>query len=130
MPRGSKPGERRGGRKKGTPNKATAGLKAAFQKHETALVKALLALTKSTDEQVRLRAIQLCLERGWGRPAQTVELPDQGASIVAIERIIIRAEPALENDGPTLEHANGTGDLAPPVTLLSPHDDGDGGSAV
>ncbi len=62
MPRGSKSGERRGGRKKGTPNKATAGLKAAFQKHETALVKALLALTKSTDEQVRIKAIQACLD--------------------------------------------------------------------
>ena len=125
MPRGSKSGERRGGRKKGTPNKATAGLKAAFQKHETALVKALLDLTKSTDEQVRLKAIQLCLDRGWGRPVQAVEAPDGGQAIVAIERIII----SPKHDGPTLEHANGTGDLAPPVTLLSPYEDGDGGSA-
>ena len=30
MPRGSKPGERRGGRKKGTPNKSTALKKAAL----------------------------------------------------------------------------------------------------
>ena len=30
MPRGSKPGERRGGRKKGTPNKLTDSLKAAI----------------------------------------------------------------------------------------------------
>src|SRR5262249_27470520 len=30
MPRGSKPGERRGGRKPGTPNKSTALLNAAF----------------------------------------------------------------------------------------------------
>jgi hypothetical protein len=30
MPRGSKPGERRGGRQKGTPNKSTAVKKAAF----------------------------------------------------------------------------------------------------
>lgn len=30
MPRGSKVGERRGGRQKGTPNKATAGLKDAI----------------------------------------------------------------------------------------------------
>lgn len=30
MPRGSKPGERRGGRKKGTPNKATAESRAVF----------------------------------------------------------------------------------------------------
>ena len=96
MPRGSKSGERRGGRKKGTPNKATAGLKAAFQKHEKALVKALLALTKSADEQVRLRAIQLCLERGWGRPAQTVEVPDGSLAIAAIERVIVLARPERE----------------------------------
>lgn len=30
MPRGSKPGERRGGRKKGTPNKVTASVKGAL----------------------------------------------------------------------------------------------------
>jgi len=30
MPRGSKPGERRGGRQKGTPNKVTAGVRAAL----------------------------------------------------------------------------------------------------
>ncbi len=61
-----------GGRKKGTPNKATAGLKAAFQKHGDELVKALVELTKSDDERVRLGAIQACLDRGWGKPAQTV----------------------------------------------------------
>ena len=31
MPRGSKPGERRGGRKKGVPNKVTAEARSAFQ---------------------------------------------------------------------------------------------------
>ncbi len=69
---GSKPGERRGGRQKGTPNKATAGIKAAFQKHGDELVQALLALTKSKDERVRVNAIKECLDRGWGKPAQTV----------------------------------------------------------
>ena len=65
---GSKPGERRGGRQKGTPNKTTRDLKAAFQKHEKKLMTALLALTKSDDERVRLGAIQAALDRGWGRP--------------------------------------------------------------
>ena len=62
-----------GGRKKGTPNKATAEMKAAFQKHGDELVQALLALTKSNDERVRLGAIQAALDRGWGRPSQTIE---------------------------------------------------------
>ena len=70
---GSKPGERRGGRQKGTPNKATAGIKAAFQKHGDELVQALLVLTKSDDERVRLGAIQAALDRGYGKPAQSVE---------------------------------------------------------
>ncbi len=54
---GSKPGERRGGRQKGTPNKATADIKAALRMHGDELVKALLKLTKSEDERVRLSAI-------------------------------------------------------------------------
>ena len=40
-------GLKTGGRKRGTPNKASAGIKAAFQKHGDELVSALLALTKS-----------------------------------------------------------------------------------
>ncbi len=70
---GSKPGERRGGRQKGTPNRVTAELKLAFQKHGDELVEALLALTKSDNERVRLGAIQAALDRGWGRPSQAVE---------------------------------------------------------
>ncbi len=58
--------------KKGTPNKITADFKAAFRLHGDELVKALLALTKSDDERVRLGAIQAALDRGWGKPAQAV----------------------------------------------------------
>ena len=106
------------GRQLGTPNKGAQSLKAAFQKHEKALVKALLALTKSDDENVRVKAIQACLDRGWGRVVQTVELPD-APSVVAIERIIIHTPaPGNGHDGPTLEHA----------TLLPPHDVDDSGT--
>ncbi len=66
-------GRKTGGRQKGVSNKVTAEIKAAFQKHEKALVDALLALTKSDDERVRLGAIQAALDRGWGRPSQAVE---------------------------------------------------------
>ncbi len=55
-------------------NKATAEIKAAFQKHGDELVQALLALTKSEDERVRLGAITAALDRGWGKPAQSVAL--------------------------------------------------------
>jgi len=61
-----------GGRKKGVPNKVKADIKAAFQKHGNALVKALIVLTKSDDERVQLGAIKECLDRGYGKPAQPV----------------------------------------------------------
>ena len=84
---GSKPGERRGGRQKGTPNKATAEIKEAFQKHGKALVKALLALTKSTADRVRLGAIQAALDRGYGRPAQAVAGDPEQPSRLVVEII-------------------------------------------
>ncbi len=85
---GSNPGERRGGRRKGTPNWVTAELKAAIQKHGDELVQALLALTKSDDERVRLGAIQAALDRGWGKPTQAVDLGEEMA-ITKIERVIV-----------------------------------------
>jgi hypothetical protein len=50
MPRGSKPGEHRGGRKKGTPNKLTAEVKAALHAAFGQLggVKALVAWGKKS----------------------------------------------------------------------------------
>ncbi len=82
-------GRKTGGRQRGTPNRATAGLKAAFQKHGDDLVKALLALTKDKDPRVRLSAIQAALDRGWGRPAQAVAVNVGGDTSVAalMERI-------------------------------------------
>ena len=44
MPRGAKPGERRGGRRRGTPNKATAEIKALASEHVPAIVKELVRL--------------------------------------------------------------------------------------
>ena len=98
MPRGSKPGERRGGRKKGTPNKVTATLREAFQAHEKKLVERLLKLTESGDLQVRLGALRLCFDRGWGKPPQALtDGTGEGVQIVAIEHVIVpakRVEPA------------------------------------
>ncbi len=70
---GSAPGERRGGRKKGTPNKVDADIKAAFREHGPKLVAALIKLTKSEDENVRLKALQICLDRGYGKAKQHIE---------------------------------------------------------
>ncbi len=52
------------------------------------LVDALLTLTKNDDERVRLGAIQAALDRGWGRPAQAVDLGVE-VQITSIERKIV-----------------------------------------
>jgi hypothetical protein len=90
------------GRKKGVPNKANAGLKAAFQKHETHLVKALIELTKSEDLDIRLKAISLCYDRGWGKAAQPLTGENaEGPAIVQVRHVIIdsddRAQPGHTN---------------------------------
>ncbi len=65
--------EKTGGRKKGTPNRITADIKAALRMHGDELVKALLKLTKSDDERVRLGAIQTAMDRGFGKAVQHIE---------------------------------------------------------
>ena len=82
-------GSKTGGRQRGTPNRATAEIKAAIRLHGDELVTALLALTRSDDERVRLAAIQAALDRGWGKPVQGVEVGVQVA-ITKIERTIVR----------------------------------------
>jgi len=110
---GSKPGERRGGRQKGTPNRVTAEIKAAFQKHGDELVEALLALTKDKDPRVRLGAIQAALDRGWGKATQQIEaelsvydslsLAEKQALLEIIDGIIDGDEEGASG-GPALTH--------------------------
>ncbi len=50
-------GQKTSGRRKGVRNKATAEIRAALQLHGDELVGALLALTKSADERVRLGVV-------------------------------------------------------------------------
>lgn len=60
MPRGSKPGERRGGRKAGTPNKATLELKdrlaEAYPDYDPVMAMAALANDPAADPIVRFNA--------------------------------------------------------------------------
>jgi hypothetical protein len=66
--------QKTGGRRRGTPNKTTGEIKAALQLHGEELIDALLALTRSDDERVRLGAITAALDRGWGKPAQALQI--------------------------------------------------------
>ena len=79
MPRGSKPGERRGGRKPGIPNKATAEIKDIARKLGPKAVETLAKLAglvpgakAAESEQARIGALNSILDRGYGKPAQAI----------------------------------------------------------
>ena len=68
MPRGSAPGERRGGRVAGTPNRATIEVKAIAQQHGDAMIAELVRIAKeSTSDAARVSAIKEILDRGYGK---------------------------------------------------------------
>ena len=72
---GSKPGERRGGRQKGTPNKATADIKAAAQAHGPRMIELLAEIAQHGEsEAARVSAISNILDRGYGKATQAVDL--------------------------------------------------------
>lgn len=74
MPSGSAPGERRGGRQKGTPNKKTAELSEIAGKYTAAAVEELGRLAVSaTSEQARVGAIKELLDRAYGKAVQRNE---------------------------------------------------------
>ena len=71
--RGSKPGERRGGRKPGTPNKVTHEIREIALAMVPSAVKALSGLLMSDNEHVRGKAVEIVLERAFGKAAQAVQ---------------------------------------------------------
>lgn len=74
MPRGSQPGERRGGRKAGTPNKATATLRDAAQQYTPMALKTLADIAShGKTETARVMAADKLLDRGYGKPTQVNE---------------------------------------------------------
>ena len=74
---GSKPGKRRGGRKPGVPNKATAEIRMLAREHGPAAIQELARLAKEAQsEQARISACNALLDRAYGRSqaSQPVEL--------------------------------------------------------
>lgn len=71
---GSKPGERRGGRQKGTPNKASADIKAIAQTYtDEAMAELARIMRESESDPARVSAIKEIFDRGYGKAKQTVE---------------------------------------------------------
>lgn len=68
-------GLKTGGRARGTPNRATADIKALCQDHTEAAITELARLSlEAVSEPARVAAIKELLDRGYGRAAQLVEL--------------------------------------------------------
>ncbi len=107
-----------GGRRKGTANRATAEIRAALQKHGEELVRALLALCKSDDERVRLGAITAALDRGWGKPAQALQIKgDPDSPVVFNLRLGEGLAPKV------IEYAPAPDTLGGPLAAISGPDD-------
>lgn len=99
MPRGSRPGERRGGRKAGTPNKATADVRAYAGKYTKQAIDGLYTLATSAEsEQARAYCWNSILDRAVGKPAQAVTGPEgEALSIPASIAFVIRQQDGAEN---------------------------------
>lgn len=87
-------GVKTGGRVKGTPNKATADIKALAQQFGPEAIQELATLmTTSESHQARIAAAKELLDRGYGKAMQGVELTGKDGQPVEfrqIERVIVR----------------------------------------
>lgn len=89
-------GIRYGGRKKGTPNKATAEVKALAMQYTPDAIKGLVKLAKTAkSEQARVAAWREILDRACGRPAQAVEVTNPDGSMALAWKAAIRAADSL-----------------------------------
>lgn len=92
-------GRKTGGRLKGTPNKATAEVKAYAQKYSTAAIDALvqIMLSEAADAKARVMAANGVLDRAHGRPAQEITGPDgETLSIPAMIQFVITKAPGAD----------------------------------
>ena len=85
---GARPGA---GRKRGTPNKATADIRAAAQEYTGQALGVLVQIaTAGESEAARVAAANSILDRAHGKPRQSVEVEaDVTATVRKIERTIV-----------------------------------------
>ena len=88
MPRGRRPGERRGGRQPGTPNKATASVRALAQEHSPEAIEKLVYLMRHAEtEAARIAAVRELLDRAHGRPTQPIAGEEGGSTAITGLRV-------------------------------------------
>ena len=116
---GSKPGERRGGRQKGTPNKVTAELRGAAQQYTMQALEVLAHVAQHGEsESARVSAACALLDRGHGRPTQAVNVGADSSLATLMARIDGRTR-GIEQ----MDHGTGHGGAAWAVEDLPEHPD-------
>lgn len=98
MARGSKPGERRGGRKKGTRNRSTiaqgAALSELAQVHTAVALKTLVSIaTVGESESARVAAAVAILDRGYGKPPQALLHSGEGKDGAVLFQTVYERDP-------------------------------------
>jgi hypothetical protein len=100
MPRGSKPGERRGGRKPGIPNKATASLKEYAGQYTIEAIDGLVGIARDVEmpPQARVGAWREVLDRAVGKAPQAVTDADGNAlTIPQVISFVVQQQKDSEN---------------------------------
>jgi hypothetical protein len=92
MAKGAAPGERRGGRQKGTPNRITADIKALAQSYGPDAIRRLISIIQDSEsEMAQIAAVRELLDRGYGKSKQDIGLGGiEGAPAVQVN--IVKAK--------------------------------------
>jgi hypothetical protein len=85
--RGSKPGERRGGRTKGTPNKATASIRDIAREYTSEAVGALVEVLRTESGAAKVAAAREILDRGYGKATTVLAGDEDGGAIKHVAEI-------------------------------------------
>jgi hypothetical protein len=88
--RGSKPGEHRGGRKPGTPNKVTATLKEMARQHTDAALNTLVSVLaggEGVPAAAQVAAAKEILDRGYGKAGTVLTGDEDGGPVTLATEI-------------------------------------------
>src|SRR3546814_20190143 len=88
--RGSKPGERRGGRQKGTPNKATASIRDIAREYTTEAIEALVSVMAGGADipaAAQVSAAKEILDRAYGKASTALNGDEDGGPVALMTEI-------------------------------------------
>ena len=89
-------GRKTGGRRPGSRNKHTPEIRQLARKHTVAVVKRLAELAKGDNLPVAAQACKELLDRGWGRPAQHIDLTGNVTLVDFFQAMALAASGVIE----------------------------------